>query len=146
MKTVNEIKSNTPNRAIKQSDLCVNQQNKTVNEVTKDKYFEVLAAIKELFDRQGIECFERDYTKFPNGNPTAMHCYLNNEVYWTIICDDCDIFYVQYHFNNCRFQAQIKASFDLLSNSERLSDKGQSNLQLAFELCKDFEDASFFSF
>jgi len=80
-----------------------------------------LKKVKELLSNQQQTVFERDYKEDNLENALAMHAFLSPGFYFYLECDYAWDYQLEYAFNNCKQEAQIKA----ILKSYQLDVKGK---------------------
>jgi len=141
-KQTNEIK---PLWVIAQSKHNQNRKQKVTNTVTKKQYFEVLEQMKQLYKGTANQTvFERDYTTHPGDKPNSMHCFLTNDFYWHLRCDDDYNFVIHLATGNLPFSQDFSLMFAVLPKSVRYTIE-YLDLPIMFKRCKRLQDSKFFT-
>jgi len=78
--------------------------------------------------------FERDYRNCNAENAFAMHSLMSNSIYLYLECDYSFNYRIEYAFNNCPFEAEIKKllrPFVLVNSSKEIQLKPDFNTYFA---------------
>jgi len=127
-----------------QSKDNADRKQKLNNRITKREYFSVLEGIKELYKPLANWAFERDYTKYPSDKLTPLHCFLNNEVYWHLACDESLNFTIHFNIADVRLRSAINCLIGLTSKSTRLQAAVETDVPTMFKRCKRLQTDEFF--
>lgn len=92
--------------------IAVNRDNnlsqKNRNLSVEVSYKSILTKAKKLLAQSRHPVFERDYRKDNTESALAMHAYLNNCFYFSLECDFVYNYQLEFAFNNCPFEAEIR--------------------------------------
>jgi hypothetical protein len=78
------------------------------NRIIEHTFIRVLAKAKVLLARPGLVVFERDIREDNSHDSFTMHVYICKSFYFQLECQlNCD-FKVEYCFNNCRVEREIR--------------------------------------
>jgi hypothetical protein len=94
----------------KVSKLSHPNNHKELIETRISQYESVLRDVKELFANSGEICYERNF-KDDNENPFTIYSFLTSTFWWEIECDFCYQINIVYQFQNCPYEAEIRALF-----------------------------------
>jgi hypothetical protein len=85
-----------------------------VNVSTEYYFVKVLAKVKQLYATQREYVFERDYRHDNTESAFSMHSFICNSFYMRLDCDFLYNYNVEYDFDNCPFEQQIKHLFQTM--------------------------------
>ena len=122
----------------------VNRKQKLNNRITKREYFTVLDGIKELYKPKGEWAFERDYTTHNSDKPNAIHCFLNNGVYWHLTCDSSLNFTIMFNVADVKLKADINCLVARMPKSARWNASTKTDVPTMFKRCKQLQPDEFF--
>ncbi|MGN6396561.1 MAG: hypothetical protein ACTHMI_13415 [Mucilaginibacter sp.] len=130
---------------IAQSKENTNRKQKLNNRITRREYFSALERIKELCQPLEDWAFERDYTTQPSDKATPIHCFLNNEIYWHLTCDEQYNFTILYNVADDKLQTEVNCLIYLMSKSTRWQPSTELDVPTLFKRCKRIQPNKYFS-
>lgn len=114
------------------------------NSCTEAEYHRILNAVKTLYLKQGEVYFERNYKHEETENFLSMHSFISATCYLYLECDFCYDFQVEYAFDNCPFEAQIRTFLRIHPLDTRATEKElQPDFKSFFERVLKFQDPQF---
>lgn len=124
-----------------------NDNQKKVNRIRREQYFEVLRFVKaKLMPKHPTEAFERDYTQEPNDNPRNVHAFMTKTFQWELICDEVHSYSILYAYNNCPFEAELKPFIDSFGKCDDVRISPQRDiLTLHFKRYLRLEESKYFT-
>jgi hypothetical protein len=141
--TKQTIDSAIPLWVIAQSKQNKDRVQKQRNTITKREYFRILKEIKGLYKPLSQLAFERDYITNPSDKPTPIHCFLNNEVYWHLGCDESFNFIIFFNITDVPLRSDINCLIALMSKDVRLKSATVTDVPTMFKRCKRLQGSEF---
>jgi hypothetical protein len=85
------------------------KQKKMQNECVESAYMRVINAVKRLYLKPGTIYYEKDSRQDKSESATSMHSFITSNFYWHLHCSYLYEYEVEFAFNDCEFEAYIKA-------------------------------------
>jgi len=103
----------------------LHEPQKALNRTVEGKYHNLLTKVKQLLAGQPFPIFERDYRYDDSEDALALHAFISYSFYWYLECSYCYDYRISYAFNNCLFEAEVRAllrfhPFDLRATEVQL--------------------------
>ncbi len=92
------------------------------NEAIQRRYHIILNQVKKLLAPYRPTVFEKDYRFDNTENSFALHAFLSETFYFYIECDFTYFYRVEYAFNNCKHEAEIRKLLDNYTFKERAKE------------------------
>jgi len=110
-------------RMQKRWSIAVNRTNFPIQRVRnlnrEGCYRSILLEVKKLFANTKHPMFERDFKNDNTESALAMHAYLTNSFYFNLECSFMYNYQIQYAFNDCPYEAEIRALIARTSEDSR---------------------------
>jgi hypothetical protein len=93
-----------------------------LNECIESRYHRILNEVKKLLADEATIVFERDYRSDNTESSFALHAFLSNSFYFYIECNYVFQYQVEYAFNNCKYEAEIRKLLDNYTFTDRATE------------------------
>ena len=100
-----------------------NKQQEVVNFCTENAYHRIVKTVKERYLSPTHIYFERDYKTDQSEGLNGMHSFVTPEFYFRLDCHTTYDFEVEFAFNDCPYEAEIRALLAVFPLDTRAKEK-----------------------
>ena len=121
-----------------------NKAQEMKNRCVEAAYHRTLSAVKTLYLKPCDAYYERDQKHDNSDSFLAMHSFMTTSFYFHLQCSFCYDFEVEYAFNNCPYEQQVRfmlKAFPL--DSQATESELKPDYNTFFETVMTFQDKSF---
>jgi len=98
-------------------------QNQLQNETVESAFHQLLYKTKQLIKQQpGGTYFERDYRYDASENAFTLHAFMSSSIYLYIECSFDYVYRIEYAFNSCPYEAEIRKLLTAYIFTERAKE------------------------
>ncbi|MCJ8210810.1 hypothetical protein MUY27_13920 [Mucilaginibacter sp. RS28] len=94
----------------------------TLNGSVSYCYRDILTKAKQLLKEHEHLVFEKDFRYDNNDNAFILHAFISSTLYFILECELCYDYKVDYAFNNCPVEAEIRKLLQVYPINERANE------------------------